>query len=242
MNPTTLIIPAITLTTMPLAASADITHLEDNRSYNSNLLLFGGPGTTTIDDERIVYFNDFDQVIIDSLENSISDPVIGNANTSVDFESSITHTEFYSNATTSASATTFEGGSIAFANMAVFNSVYFTIDETTNFNINGFVSGSNSTSESVINFSSRTENGDYIDTIFDQYSFNQTISINTTLELEAGAYSFFALSYASPSAFESNRSFSGTAAHEITVTVVPTPASSALLFLASSTLLIRRRR
>lgn len=239
MKPITFLIPIIlTQTTL-----ADITHIEDNRSFNSILGLHGGQGVPSVDDSTIVEYNNFNQNLFDSFSNTISDPIIGIASTSLEFESSISQNQFYSNATASASATTLPGGSIASANTAFVNSVYFTVDETTTFHINGFISGTDSfAGQSIVNFSSRNGDGNYIDTIFELYSNEQTLSINTTIELEAGHYSFFALTYASTHALAPNESLSATASHDITVTVIPTPASSALILLAGSTILTCRRR
>jgi len=239
MKTAALIIPVI----LSQTALAGITHLEDHRSFNSILGLQGGQGVPQVDDSTQITYNDFSQNLFHSFTNSISDPIIGSATSNIEFESSISHTQFYSNATTSASSATLPGGSIAFANTAFSNSVYFTVDETTTFHVNGFISGTDSFSgQSVLNFSSRNDVGDHIDTVFELYSNDQTISLDTTVVLEAGHYSFFALSYASTHAVELSQSVSAASAHEITVTVVPAPSSAALLLLTGSTLMTRRRR
>ena len=239
MKTTAILIPIILAST----AHADITHIEDRRGANSILELFGNPGSVdpSFSDSTFFFYNDFNQVLNQTIDSSLADPIIGNASSSLTYESSISTTRFYSSMTASANATTLENGNIVFANTAFGNRVQFTLDQTTTFHIEGFLSSEANGGSNLV-FSSVIDDGNVEPGILHLYAYNSTLEIDTFLTLQAGEYSYTTTSFSSASAIGNNQTDFGLAAHDITVTVIPTPASTALLFLAGSTLITRRRR
>tara|TARA_R110002073_G_scaffold118918_1_gene258371 strand:+ start:227486 stop:228202 length:717 start_codon:yes stop_codon:yes gene_type:complete len=233
-----LIIPAITLTTTTLAASADITNLEDNRNFNSIIDIFGDQDSPSIHESTIVEYHNINQ----QLSHTFSNTIASQASSNIEFESTITNTRFYSNAAASASTTTLSGNRFVGVNTAFGNFVTFTLDTTTTLQVQGYLTGSGYLGGSMVSFSKLVANQDTADIVYRHLKFSGTINVQDTITLEAGEYSYQTMSFASAFSSSPYTSESSEASHEITVTVVPTPASSALLFLASSTILIRRRR
>lgn len=240
MKTIALLIP-ILLTQTSLAG---ITHIEDRRNANAILDLFGEPSSInpSISDSTFLFYNNPNEVLNHSINSSITDPIIGSSNTSITYESSLSTTRFYSSVTASATATTLEGGNIAFANTGFGNRVLFTLNNTTTFQIRGFLSGEESAGGTQLVFGSVVDDSDIWPTVFSASAFDGTYEIDSQLTLEAGEYYFSTVSFASAVAASNNQTAFAQAAHEITVTVVPAPASAALLFLTGSVIITRRHR
>jgi len=231
----------ITTATLAAGAIADITTLQDNRYAYATVTLNNGPGTPQTEDRIERFYSNPFQTLNESFDLSITNPAVGSASASTAYESSLSTTRFSSSASISSSITTLPTGLVAGALAGFSNRVEFTLDDTTTFQIAGFLSGSGSIGGSILLFANITDDGQSSESLFTQSAFNTTRQLNTFLTLEAGDYSFTTLSFTSSAALEYNQSVSSLAAHEITITVIPTPATTALLFLTSP-LLTRRRR
>jgi hypothetical protein len=237
MKSAAILIPIILTST----ALAHITTLQDNRYAYATVTLNNGPDTPQTEEQIERFYSNPFQTLNESFDLAITNPAVGSASSSTAYESSLSTTQFSSSASISSNITTLPTGLVAGALAGFSNRVEFTLDDTTTFQIAGFLSGSGSIGGSILLFANITDDGESSESFFTQSAFNTTRQLNTFLTLEAGDYSFTTLSFTSSAALEYNQSVSSLAAHEITITVIPTPATTALLIFATP-LLTRRRR
>lgn len=231
-------IAIITLSLIPVVSTTalgGIISIEDRRSAYI---------TTSVSQEDVfeIQYSNPNQTLDEQIERTNIDPLAGSAISSLNYQSSLSLSQFSSSASISSAATTFGTGLNSWSNAGFRNSVVFTLDSTTTFSIAGSISGSSQTGGTYLFMNQLDEHGEIVDQAFNRSVLNNSLDIDSTLTLSAGTYSFLAYSWSYAGILDYNSSDSAAAAHDITVTVIPAPASTALFLLGGTAMMARRRR
>ncbi|MBL4698710.1 MAG: PEP-CTERM sorting domain-containing protein [Phycisphaerales bacterium] len=229
MKTAVLIIP-LCLTTI---APAGIINIDDQRF--ARVVSYVREGIVA-DTYAVLYLPNGNPIFSGDLDHTVTMGNAGLAHSTMIYSSSFSDSIFQSQASVSSNAAlnVFNGSSWSTA--AVGTHIFFTIDETTTFQIDGTLSSTGNWGVSEVAFLNTD-----LENFFFARSADDSLDIHATLTLEAGEYHYYAKSVSSATGVE-NLINPSLAAHNITVTVIPAPASTALLLLTGSTLITRRRR
>lgn len=220
----------------------DVTEIEDDRSSIARTDVYHRDGPDARDQTRYRY-DDWTLSLDSSHTADYSDPSGIRANAHTVFSSQITTVQFDSEAFVSASVD--RSTAVVVGSYAGFsNSVEFSLNQTTTFEISGVLSAYGAESDrgsSWVESSVWIGDADTYDTHASIRVMNDSILVNERVTLGPGRYHYYASSTASADSYLTDPlRLSYEASHSITTRIIPAPAGSLLLL--ATPLFTRRRR